>query len=142
LTIYADSSVLVSNYAGDAHSAEADRRMSAAPAVWLTPFNRTEFANALYQQVFRGRFSAVEAKRAWNSFQQDCARGIWIPVSLPERIWESSILLAELHGPTLGVRTLDSLHVACALELKAERFWTFDERQARLAEAVGLDTSA
>jgi predicted nucleic acid-binding protein len=40
------------------------------------------------------------------------------------------------------VRTLDSLHVACALELKAERFWTFDERQARLAEAVGLDTSA
>jgi len=42
---------------------------------------------------------------------------------------------------TLGVRTLDSLHVACALELKAERFWTFDERQARLAEAVGLNTN-
>jgi predicted nucleic acid-binding protein len=40
------------------------------------------------------------------------------------------------------VRTLDSLHVACALELKAERFWTFDDRQARLAEVVGLDTSA
>jgi hypothetical protein len=32
--------------------------------------------------------------------------------------------------------------VACALELRAERFWTFDERQAKLAEAVGLDTSA
>jgi predicted nucleic acid-binding protein len=27
--------------------------------------------------------------------------------------------------------------VAAALELKAERFWTFDERQARLAEAEG-----
>jgi predicted nucleic acid-binding protein len=40
------------------------------------------------------------------------------------------------------VRTLDSLHVACALELKAERFWTFDDRQVRLAEAVGLDTTA
>jgi predicted nucleic acid-binding protein len=40
------------------------------------------------------------------------------------------------------VRTLDSLHVACALELKAERFWTFDDRQARLAEAVGLNLSA
>jgi hypothetical protein len=32
--------------------------------------------------------------------------------------------------------------VACALELRAERFWTFDERQAKLAEAVGLDASA
>jgi hypothetical protein len=31
--------------------------------------------------------------------------------------------------------------VACALELKAEKFRTFDERQARLAEAVGLDTT-
>jgi len=111
LTIYVDSSVLVSNYAGDAHSAEADRRMSAAPTVWLTPLNRAEFANALYQQVFRCRFSAAEAKRAWNSFQQDCVRGIWIPVNLPEKIWDTSILLAERHGPTLGVRTLDSLHV-------------------------------
>jgi predicted nucleic acid-binding protein len=32
--------------------------------------------------------------------------------------------------------------VACALELGAEKFWTFDDRQARLAEAAGLDTKA
>jgi len=37
-------------------------------------------------------------------------------------------------------RDLDTLHVASALELKAERFWTFDERQKRLARAVGLKT--
>ena len=37
-------------------------------------------------------------------------------------------------------RTLDTLHVACALELKAEHFWTFDERQAKLALAEGLKT--
>jgi predicted nucleic acid-binding protein len=35
---------------------------------------------------------------------------------------------------------MDSLHVACALEVKAERFWTFDARQLKLAKAVGLDT--
>ena len=51
-------------------------------------------------------------------------------------------MLAEMHGSTLGARTLDSLHVACALELNAQKFWTFDDRQAKLAEAVGLDTSA
>jgi predicted nucleic acid-binding protein len=38
------------------------------------------------------------------------------------------------------MRTLDSLHVASALLLKAERFWTFDERQAKLAKAEGLKT--
>jgi len=37
--------------------------------------------------------------------------------------------------------TLDTLHVASALELGAERFWTFDERQAKLARAVGLKVS-
>ena len=37
-------------------------------------------------------------------------------------------------------RTLDTLHVASALELKAEHFWTFDDRQAKLALAVGLKT--
>jgi predicted nucleic acid-binding protein len=142
LTIYADSSFLVSSYVDDAHSAEADRRMSAAPAIWITPLNRTELAHAIHQYVFRGKLSPSEVQSAWNSFQRDCKNGIWIPASLPERIWETSILLAEMHGQTLGVRTLDSLHVACALELKAERFWTFDDRQARLAEAVGLDTNA
>jgi predicted nucleic acid-binding protein len=142
LTVYADSSFLVSSYVDDAHSMEADRRMSAAPGVLVTPLNRAEFAHALYQQVFRGHFSTAEARQAWNNFEKDCSNGIWIPVNLPEKTWGTSILLAERHGPTLGVRTLDSLHVACALELRAERFWTFDDRQARLAEAVGLDTSA
>jgi predicted nucleic acid-binding protein len=140
--VYADSSFVAPIYVLDVHAPEARRRMGFRPDVWLTPFNRTEFAHTLYQQVFRGRFLAAEAQRAWNNFQQDCAKGIWIPVNLPEKTWETSILLAERHGPTLGVRTLDSLHVACALELKAERFWTFDDRQTRLAEAVGLDTSA
>jgi predicted nucleic acid-binding protein len=116
--------------------------MVARPAVWITPFNRAEFAHALYRQVFRTSMTASEAGLAWSDFDQDCARGVWTRVNLPERIWETGIGLAKRFVPSLGVRTLDSLHVACASELKVERFWTFDDRQARLAEAVGLDTRA
>lgn len=141
MTVYADSSFLAPIYVIDVHAAEARRRMLSRPELWLTPFNRAEFANALYQQVFRARFSALEAQLAWNNFEQDCANRIWNPINLPGRTWETSIDLARRYGPILGVRTLDSLHVACALELKSEKFWTFDERQARLAEIVGLDTS-
>ncbi len=83
-----------------------------------------------------------QSRLAWDYFEQDCIAGVWILVDLPERIWETGIGLARLYGPTLGVRTLDSLHVACAMELKAQKFWTFDERQARLAEAAGLDITA
>jgi len=60
---------------------------------------------------------------------------------MPENAFELCADLARRYGPKLGTRTLDSLHVATALELKAEQFWTFDQRQAKLAKAVGLKTS-
>ena len=116
--------------------------MASGPPVWLTPFNRVELAHAFYLQVFRTRITAAEARLAWTDFEQDYARGIFTPINLPNGIWETGIDLVQKLGPSLGVRTLDTLHVACAIELKARKFWTFDERQARLAEAVGLDTTA
>jgi predicted nucleic acid-binding protein len=67
--------------------------------------------------------------------------GRWLTRTIPESALELCADLAGRHGAKLGMRTLDSLHVACALELKAERFWTFDERQAKLAKAEGLKTS-
>jgi predicted nucleic acid-binding protein len=141
LTIYADSSFITSLYVLDVHLPEARKRMGQQHIVWLTQLNRTELAHAISQYVFRGQISSLESGRVWGNFQNDCAQGIWTPVNLPERTWETGIDLAQRYGPSLGIRTLDSLHVACALELKAQRFWTFDERQARLAEAVGLNTN-
>jgi predicted nucleic acid-binding protein len=142
LNVYVDSSFLVSSYITDAHSPRADNCLARGFSIWITPFNHAELANAIYQQVFLKRLTLVEAQKVWGEFQRDYISGLWTPVEFPHRAWETCTDLARRHGPTLGVRTLDSLHVACALELKAERFWTFDERQARLAEAVGLDTSA
>lgn len=141
MTTYADSSFLVSNYVQDAHSPEAVQRMGRFPSVWITQLNRSEMAHALSQYVFRGALSESEAQKYWGEFEQDCANGVWVQADLPEATWQTSIGLARRYSSAFGVRTLDSLHVACALELKARRFWTFDERQARLAEAVGLNTA-
>lgn len=115
--------------------------MARTPAVWLTPFNRAELANAIYQQVFLKRLTPADANQVWSDFRRDCADGVWTAVGFPPNAWETNIDLARKFGPTLGVHTLDSLHVACAMELRAQKFWTFDERQARLALAVGLDTN-
>jgi len=57
---------------------------------------------------------------------------------MPEQAFERCAEIGHRYGPKLGIRTLDSLHVACALELKAEQFWTFDERQGKLAKITGL----
>jgi predicted nucleic acid-binding protein len=140
IACYVDSSFQVAAYIRDAHSPEAVRRLSTGPSICVTPFNRSELANAIYRQVFLGKLSSAVAQQAWDNFEKDCRQGVWDCREFPHRSWETCVDLARRFASTLGIRTLDSLHVACALELRAERFWTFDDRQARLAEAVGLDT--
>lgn len=142
MTVYVDSSFLVSPYVQDAHSVEFLRRISAHPVIRLTPFHAAEVAHAIHLHAYLKKLSAAVAARAWSEFQEDCRAGVWISAVLPESAWTVCSDLGRRYGPTLGVRTLDSLHVACALELRADKFWTFDERQEKLAQAVGLDTAA
>lgn len=81
----------------------------------------------------------MEANQLHRQLDQDESNGIWMPVSIPENAFEVAADLGRRYGLKLGIRTLDSVHVATALELKAKRFWTFDDRQRKLANAVGRD---
>jgi predicted nucleic acid-binding protein len=141
LSTYLDTSFFVSLYVPDRHSAEAQRRIGSRPIVWLTPLHRAEWMHAVTQHVFQRKMSAAQAQQVHRDLERDCAAGLWFEVELPELAFDVCMDLARRHGARLGLRTLDSLHVASALQLKAERFWTFDERQAKLAEEEGLKTS-
>ena len=135
---YVDSSFLVSVYVMSTHSATADRLLRQRPQIPMTPFLLAEWAHALAAQVFRGQMSVSEAQRVELEFANDRKTGLWTASAMPDSAFEVCADLARQYGPKLGMRTLDSLHVACALELKADRFWTFDGRQAKLAKAQGL----
>ena len=140
MSVYADSSFIVSLYLTDAHSSEARQRIGGAPPLLLTPFHRAEWAHALAQHQFRGTLTTEMARQVYAQLISDEAAGLFQQSNVPEKAFEICADLARRHGSRLAMRTLDSLHVACALELKAERFWTFDERQAKLARAEGLRT--
>ena len=140
LTIYADTSFFVSLYLTDRHTAEVERRLSSRPSLWMTPLHVAEWAHAVEQHVFRKAISRSEADRLVQRFQEHRTQNLWREAPLPDRAFEVCAELAHRHAARLGVRTLDTLHVASALELKAEQFWTFDDRQAKLALAVGLKT--
>ena len=141
MSTYADTSFLISLYIPDVHSPEAERRMASGSAVWLTPFHVAEWTHAVEQQVFRGAASRTEANYSHARFQQHRESGFWVEVEMPESVFDVCARLARRHAAKLGLRTLDTLHVASALELKVEHFWTFDERQKQLARAVGLKTA-
>ena len=140
MSVYADTSLVVSLYLLDRHSAEARRRMASKPVVWLTSLHRAEWAHAVERHVFHHQVSRREAEQVYANFAADRAAGVWVEVGLPELAFEVCAELARRHVARLGGRTLDTLHVAAALELKARQFWTFDERQAKLARAEGLKT--
>jgi predicted nucleic acid-binding protein len=139
LNVYVDSSFLVSLYVTDIYSSEARRRVQSVPSLVLTPLHRAEWAHALGQHEFRGNMTPEKAQRTHDQFFSDEAARLWRAVPLPENAFELCADLAGRYGSKFGMRTLDTLHVACALELKAERFWTFDERQAKLAKAQGME---
>lgn len=104
----------------------------------MTPLHLAEWVHAVEQHVFRGQMSASTARRVYQDFERDQRNGAWVQTPLPESTFEKATDIARAHVAQTGTRTLDTLHVAAALELKAERFWTFDDRQAKLAKAVGL----
>lgn len=115
--------------------------MASNPAVWLTPLHVAEWTHAVEQQVFRRAASRAEADQSYERFRQHRESGLWVEVAMPESVFDVCAQLARRHGARLGLRTLETLHVASALELKAERFWAFDVRQKTLARAAGLRTA-
>jgi predicted nucleic acid-binding protein len=141
LSTYADTSFFVSLYLTDLHTAEVERRLKSRPSIWMTPLHVAEWMHAIEQHVFRQAISRSEADRLLQRFQEHRAQNLWREAHLPDRAFEVCTQLAHRHAARLGVRTLDTLHVASALELKAEHFWTFDARQEKLALAVGLKTN-
>jgi predicted nucleic acid-binding protein len=140
IPVYADTSFFVSLYLPDQHTSEVERRLSSRPSLWMTPLHVAEWTHAIEQHVFRKDISRSEADRLLRQFQEHRARNLWRESLLPDRAFEVCAQLAHRHVGRLGLRTLDTLHVASALELKAEHFWTFDARQAKLALAVGMKT--
>jgi predicted nucleic acid-binding protein len=57
---------------------------------------------------------------------------------LPDSAFARAKALALTLTPTIGVRAVDLLHVAAALELGASSLFTFDQKQHRTAQAAGL----
>jgi PIN domain. len=139
LTIYADTSFFVSLYVKDSHSITADQMLRGGERPLITQLHVAEWTHAIVQHVFRRQMTMAEADRLHRDFHDDCTARVWQTLPVPEIALEVCADLGRRYGPKLGVRTLDSLHIACALELNTKRFWTFDDRQKKLAKAADLD---
>jgi predicted nucleic acid-binding protein len=137
---YIDPSALTRLYLHQPASRELSKwRRSHRGAIPVTHHGRTEVVNAISRAAFRRTISPEKAEAAQAFFDADFAMGHLEQVDL---LWRGALNraaeLSRIHTPTLGTRSLDVLHVACALELKLRHFLTFDDRQRQLAKVAGL----
>ena len=136
---YADSSFLISLYTPDSNSARAlEEFLESGPQFPLTPFGEFEFANALELRVFRRELTPREADAYLQALQTDVRAGVFLRRAMPAAAYERALLLARRHTRQSGVRSLDILHVAIALELGTDVFLTFDRGPKKLAQTTGL----
>jgi predicted nucleic acid-binding protein len=138
LIAYADTGFLVSLYGQDDHSAAATALVKPKPVFLLTSLGEAEFTNAVELQVFRGHWTRREARLVQEQFLRHQAAGVFRVEPLGPEVWEKALILSRRHSAKLGTRTLDLLHVAAALVLSPDVFFTFDERQRKLAKAERL----
>lgn len=142
--IYADSSFAASLFACDGNTARAleiynaDRRRPLCFTAW----QEIELNNTLRLGLHRDH----KAKRSPRYSLGNCIKRIHADLQAGLLVrtplhWESCLRraeeLSELYTEKLGCVMLDIMHVAAAIEVKADTFWTFDEYQEALARAVG-----
>lgn len=148
---YADSSFLVKFLSQEpgSESAIAEFRRRSYPPVFFLPLHALEVRNAIYQRAFHQRRSAIGNERkhvsrekasALSKLERMLQRRIFLGVTAE---WDAALErageLSDRHAEHTGARAYDILHVAFALELESEIFFTSDERQSRIAKAEGLE---
>jgi predicted nucleic acid-binding protein len=139
LITYVDTSFLFSLYVADSHSTYATGMMSrTALPVYISDFGEFEFANAVYWQVFLKNLRSTRVRGVLNLLSQDVQAGVIHISPISASAIERAKQVSRANTSSLGCRALDVLHVGCAIALQAEAFYTFDQRQAKLASAVGL----
>jgi predicted nucleic acid-binding protein len=144
---FADTSFLYALYRQQENSRLADTLLARMQQpVHVSSLVLFEFRQSARFQVFRFSkdrahgFSKREAYQMLNVLQENIASG---GVELIPTDWQEVHSVAERlssqHTVTGGHRALDILHVATALQQKADQLLTFDSNQAVLAQAIGLE---
>lgn len=151
MTPYADTNFFTRAYLELPDSPKADRLLMAAkkgesaplPLTWL---HRAETLNAFQLHVFLARgagqtfISPQQAALAHANFQADAQAAEFLrPMAISAADLEKEFAELSLrHTARHGFRTYDLLHVASALILKCDTFWSFDSKASKLAALQGL----
>ena len=137
---YYDTGILVKLYTIEPESAAVQKFVTAqASPIPFHAFHLSETASAFHLKAFRRECTVAQANRAMADLEEDLRSGILFELAPDwQKTWDRCLTLTRAHAALTGCRTLDTLHIACAMELGAREFVTSDHRQAKLATLLGF----
>ena len=127
-----DSSAFAKRYVEEAGSEKVEAICMNSTDIALSILCAPEIISALNRKVREKSLTRHQYQAAKDYLQGDL-RDASI-VNLTPAVVQESVRLLEAHH----LRAADALQVACALEWKAERFVSSDERQLAAARKTGL----
>lgn len=143
---YPDTSFLCAAYREQDNSKAADAYIKQmVEPIRVTTLLQFEFLQSVRLQVWlhsldktKG-YSQSEADRMMTDWEEDIAAGkVEIIPHDSEAVLRMAEHLSRQHTMLTGNRTLDIMHVATAIHLRAKKFLSFDARQRKLAKGAGL----
>jgi predicted nucleic acid-binding protein len=140
VTRYYDTGLLLKLYTNESDAACVQNFVvRGGEALVFTPLQHAECVSALRLKCFRGEADEEEVAGALRNVESDVATGVLRAAAVAwDEAWARCRVLSDAHAAATGCRTLDALHVACALLLGSGEMVTGDGRQAALARKAGL----
>lgn len=134
--LYVDTSVLVALCTHEAKTADVVKWYAActgelASAAWCV----TEFASAMGLKERTGQLTQAQAQNAWLQFERVCANDLQLLPIESMTFHKAAILTMDA---ATGLRAGDALHLACALDAKAQGIVTLDTVMAKNAKRLKL----
>lgn len=149
MSFYCDSSLILGQlYPGPrriAASREYSELVQEAGFIPITLFTRTEVIQSLRFEAWRHRNDRTkglppnQVADALNLFLADIGTGFQM-ISVDWNLVFRKVEDLSRSTPDHGWGTLDMIHVASALVIGAERFYSYDQLQSLLANREGLQT--
>jgi predicted nucleic acid-binding protein len=132
--LYVDTSVLVALCTNESKTADVVKWYSnctdeLASAAWCV----TEFASAMGLKQRTGQLTESQAQSAWIQFERICANDLEL---LPVDVMTFHKAAMLTMDASVALRAGDALHLACAMEAKANGLVTLDVVLAKNAKRV------
>jgi len=138
--LYLDTSALLKLYIREEGSDAVQEKIASQDLplpIW--EIQEAELINALRLKTFWKEITTTQAEAQLELFQKRRRQGLYFFPDIDRPDLMGTFRQLSAATPSLGCRTIDILHVACAVEIDATEFLTFGQSQRSLALHAGLN---